>query len=94
MPRRGKGKKPYVKGREVRFVPGTYKGCNGWIDSANKKKQGWVWTVVADEDYEEEVHARVQKSSVREKHKPPTNWAEAAIRRRLILPSLSCRVCL
>jgi hypothetical protein len=79
MPRRGKEKKPHVKGREIRFVRGTYIGCNGWIDSANKTKKGWVWTVVDDEDYEEEVHARVQKSSVREKHKPPTNWAEAAI---------------
>ena len=76
---RRKEKQAYVKGREIRFVRGTYKGCKGWIDKANKTKKGWVWTIVNDEDYEEERHARVQKSSVREKHEPPTNWAQAAI---------------
>jgi hypothetical protein len=79
MPRRRQQKRPTVKGREVRFVRGTYKGCTGWVDSANKTKKGWVWVVVDDEDYEEEVHARVWKSSIRESHKAPTTWAEAAV---------------
>jgi hypothetical protein len=79
MPRRRQHKMPPVHGREIRFVRGTYKGCNGWVDTANKTKRGWVWVVVDDKDYEEEVHARVWKSSVREIHKAPTNWAEAAI---------------
>jgi hypothetical protein len=79
MPRRRQQKRPPTKGREIRFVRGTYKGCTGWLDSANKTKKDWVWVVVDDKDYEEEVHARVWKSSVRESHKAPTTWAEAAV---------------
>jgi hypothetical protein len=64
MPRRSKQKKPVVKGREVRFVRGSYKGCTGWIDTANKAKKNWVWVVVDDKDYEEEAQTRVWKSSI------------------------------
>ena len=76
--RRRQQKRPPVKGREIRFVRATYKGCTGWVDTANKAKRGWVWVIVDDKDYEEEVHTRVWKSSVRETHKTPTTWAEAA----------------
>jgi hypothetical protein len=60
-------------------VRGTYKGCTGWIDTANKAKKNWVGVVVDDKDYEEEAHTRVWKSSIREAHKAPTTWAKAAI---------------
>jgi hypothetical protein len=79
MSRRRQQKRSPVQGREIRFVRGTYKGCTGWVDSANKMKRGWVWVVVDDKDYKEEVHARVWKSSVHESHKAPMTWAEAAI---------------
>jgi hypothetical protein len=79
MPRRRQQKMPPDQGREIRFVHGTYEGCTGWIDTPNNTKRGWVWVVVDDKSYEEEVHARVWKSSVRESHKAPTTWAEAAI---------------
>jgi hypothetical protein len=79
LPRRRKQKWPFVKGGESRFARGTYKGCTGWIGLANKAKKDWVWVVVDDQDYEEEAHTRVWKSSIHEAHKAPTTWAEAAI---------------
>jgi hypothetical protein len=96
MPRRRQQKRPPVQRREIRFVRGTYKGCTGWVDTANKTKRGWVWVVVDGKDYEEEVHARVWKISVRESHKAPMPSAEAAIQqvRRSSLPSSKCCVCL
>ena len=56
MPRRSKQKKPIVKGTEIRFVRGTYKGCTGWIDTANKAKKNRVWIVADEKDYDEETH--------------------------------------
>jgi hypothetical protein len=79
MARRRQQKREPVQGREIRFVRGTYKGCTGWVDEANKTKRGLVWVVVDDKDYEEDVHARVWKSSIREIQKAPTTWAEAAV---------------
>ena len=80
MPRRRtKEKKPPVKGDEIRFIRGTYKGCTGWVDTANKlkRKSKMVWVVVDDED--EEVHSRVWRTSIRESFQAPATWAEAVV---------------
>ena len=80
MPRRRtKEKKPPVKGDEIRFIRGTYKGCTGWMDTANKlkSKSKMVWVVVDDED--EEVHSRVWRTSIRESFQAPATWAEAVV---------------
>jgi hypothetical protein len=83
MPRRGKKeKKQPIKGEEIRFIRGTYKRCTGWIDTANKskkKKDKLIYVIVNDEDYSEIVHAHVWRSSIREMHKEPVTWAEAAV---------------
>jgi phosphoribosylformylglycinamidine (FGAM) synthase-like enzyme len=79
--RRTKQKKPPVKGDEIRFIGGTYKQCLGWLDTANKSKRNskMIWVVVNDEDYDEEVHTQVWRSSIRGRHQPPVTWAEAAV---------------
>jgi hypothetical protein len=82
MPR--KEKKQPTKGNEIRFIRGTYKGCTGWLDTANKskKKSKTIWVVVNDEEddeYNEEIHTKVWRTSIREKPKAPTTWAEAAV---------------
>jgi hypothetical protein len=81
MPKRREGKKAPIKGDEIRFIRGSYKELNGWLDTANKckRKSKFIWVVVNDEDYDEEIHTKVWKSSVREKKKAPTTWAEAAV---------------
>ena len=81
MSRRTKKKKQPVKGGEIRFIRGTYKECTGWLDTANKskKKSKMIWVVVNDEDYDEEVHTQVWRTSIRERHKVPVTWAEAAV---------------
>jgi hypothetical protein len=83
MPKRTeqKKKKPPVKGDGIRFIRGTYKECTGWLDTANKskKKSKMIWVVVNDEDYDEEVHTQVWRTSIRESHKEPVTWAEAAV---------------
>ena len=81
MPRRTEEKKAPERGKEVRFIRGTYKGCVGWLDKANKskKKSKMIYVIVDDEDYGEEVNTRVWKSSYRERLKVPTTWAEAAV---------------
>ncbi len=38
-----------------------------------------IYVIVDDQDYGEEVHTRVWRSSYRERHKVPTTWAEAAV---------------
>ena len=57
MRRRTKQKKSPLKGDEIRFIRGTYIGCTGWLDTANKskRKSKLIWVVVNDEDYDEEV---------------------------------------
>ena len=82
MPRnRRTEKRSPEKGKETRFIRGTYKGCVGWLDKANKskKKSKMVYVIVDDQDYEEEVPTRVWTSSFRDRHKTPTTWAEAAV---------------
>jgi hypothetical protein len=80
MPRRTQ-KKPPVKGDAIRFIRGSFKECTGWLDTANKSKRRskMIWVVVNDEDYDEEVHAHVWRTSIREPHKVPVTWAEAAV---------------
>ena len=80
MRRRTKQKKPPVKGEAIRFIRGTYIGCIGWLDTANKcKRSKLIWVVVNDEDYDEEVHTKVWQTSIRESLKQPETWAEAAV---------------
>ena len=80
MPRRTKQKKPPVKGEAIRFIRGTYIGCIGWLDTANKcKRSKLIWVVVNDEDYDEEVHTKVWQTSIRESLKQPETWADAAV---------------
>jgi hypothetical protein len=81
MPRRTAEKKAPERGKEIRFTRGTYKGCVGWLDKANKakRKSKMIYVIVEDQDYGEEVHTRVWRSSYRERHKVPTTWAEAAV---------------
>jgi hypothetical protein len=81
MPRRREEKKAPIKGEEIRFIRGTYKGLTGWSDTANKskKKSKMIWVVVKDEDYDEEIHTKVWRTSIREMQKVPTTWAQAAV---------------
>jgi hypothetical protein len=78
MSRRTKKKKQPVKGGEIRFIRGTYKECTGFANKS-KKKSKMIWVVVNDEDYDEEVHTQVWRTSIRERHKVPVTWAEAAV---------------
>ena len=81
MPRRRQKKQDPVKGKAIRFARGTYEGLEGWLDKANKtsKESGQVWVIVNDTQYEEEVHTRVLKTSIRKPRSKPSTWAEAAI---------------
>ena len=80
MPRRTEKKREPAKGGGICFIRGTYKGCTGWLDTANKskKKSKMVWVVVNNEDYNEEVHTKVWQSLIWERHKVPKMWAETA----------------
>ena len=77
----GKGRKRPSKGDKVCFICGSYEEPNGWLDTANKckKKSKFIWVVVNNKDYEEEIHAKVWKILVRKRQKAPTTWAEAAV---------------
>jgi hypothetical protein len=81
MPRRKEGKNPPIKGDEIRFIRGTYKDLDGWLDTANKskRKSKTIWVVVDDEDYQEEIHTKVWRSSIRARQIAPKTWAEAAV---------------
>jgi hypothetical protein len=85
MPRRNhrKEKRAPEKGKEIRFIRGSYEGCIGWLDKANKskKKSKMVHVIIVDDDEEcdEEVHTKVWRSSFCERHKAPTTWAQAAV---------------
>jgi hypothetical protein len=59
-----------------------YKEFTGWLDAfdkanKSKRKSKMIWVVVNDEDYDEEIHTKVCQTSIRERQKVPTTWAQA-----------------
>ncbi|CAB9513719.1 hypothetical protein SEMRO_608_G174830.1 [Seminavis robusta] len=69
-----KGKEPQ-KGKEIRFIRGTYKGCTGWMNRAIKSSTCNV--IVAHEGVEKVT--RVLSSSVRNKWTEPTSFEHALV---------------
>jgi len=68
-----------TKGREIRFIKGTYAGRKGWIDASRKKTKSTFRHVIVEDDGDGEKFTRVKKTSYREPFKLPTSYEEAAM---------------
>lgn len=68
---------PPKKGKEIRFVRGTYAGRTGWVNDA-KKTRGKSCPVIVKLD-DEEKETTVWRRSYRKPFSKPANREEAAI---------------
>jgi hypothetical protein len=85
-----------MKGEAIRIKKGTYIGKTGWIDADAKVLDTMVWVYVDNwnGDGRSIKHTKVKKSSISQKDREPTTYAEAVIQQHPDIDATLDKLCL
>jgi hypothetical protein len=81
-----------TKGRAIRFQDGKYFGKTGWMD-ADKRPTPKMYYVIVDLGDGTLKSTKVMKTSVGNRHEPPTSYAMAAIQQHPDIEKQITKLC-